>query len=143
MKPITRLLGLLVLCGCASAGGEMVWTTDSPVDASEVTGTWRGKYTCGQGVTALQLELRGGEDGRVEGTFAFSAAAENPGVPSGSYRVEGNLSPGMVLRLDGREWIQQPQDYVSVPLVGRVEGGRYYGFVDAVSCETFSVTRQQ
>jgi hypothetical protein len=142
MKPITLLSGLLILSGCASASPEMVWTTETPADASELTGTWRGKYMCGQGVTALVLELRGQEDGRVEGTFTFSATPENPGVPSGSYRVEGSLSPGMVLRLDGREWIQQPEDYVSVPLVGRVERGRYYGFVDAASCDTFTVSRE-
>jgi hypothetical protein len=144
MKPINLLFGLLVLAGCASAGGGTAWTTDSPIDASGLTGTWRGKYVCGQGVTALVLTLQGQEDGRVEGTFAFSAAPENPGVPSGSYRVEGSLSPGMVLRLDAREWIQQPQDYVSVSLVGRVvpAESRYYGFVDAQNCETFTVSFQ-
>jgi hypothetical protein len=144
MKRITLLLGLLIMSGCASASGEMVWTTETPADASELTGTWRGKYVCGQGVTALVLEVRGQEAGRVEGTFAFSAAPENPGVPSGSYRVEGSLSPGMVLRLDAREWIQQPQDYVSVSLVGRMDlrQARYYGFVDAASCETFTVSRE-
>lgn len=153
MKPITLLFGLVVLSGCASTG--TAWTTDTPpmtpmeemvipptADARGVTGTWRGWYVCGQGLTSLQLELTGEESGRVEGTFAFSAHPENPDVPSGSYRVHGTLTSGLVLRLEGGEWIEHPQDYFPVPLVGRMEleRARYYGFVDFLSCETFSVT---
>lgn len=148
MKPITLLFGLLILCACASGGTSA--TTASPgaeglpttADASGLTGTWRGLYVCAQGVTALELELRGMQDGRVGGTFAFSEAKENPGVPSGSYRVHGVLSAGLVLRLDPGEWIEHPQDYFPVALVGKVSGeeSRYYGFVDGLGCETFSVT---
>lgn len=156
MKPIMLLSGLLILSGCASAG--TVSTTESPAaggvqiveipptaDARGVTGTWRGMYVCAQGLTALELRLRGSEDGRVEGVFAFSAHPENPEVPSGSYRVHGTLTSGLVLRLESGDWIEHPQDYVPVPLVGRMEleRARYYGFVDFLDCETFSVTLQE
>ncbi|HEX6372820.1 MAG TPA: hypothetical protein VF006_28115 [Longimicrobium sp.] len=157
MKPITLLFGLLMLSGCASAG--TVWTTETPpmtedeeetdiprnADARGVTGTWRGSYICAQGLTSLRLDLRGGEDGRVEGTFSFSAHPDNPGVPRGSYRVYGRLTSGLVLRLEGGEWIDQPEGYFPVPLVGRMEleRVRYYGFVDFLGCETFSVTLRQ
>lgn len=151
MKPTTLLCGLLVLSGCASAGAatnsaaaEIAGDMEIPVvaDARGVTGTWRGTYVCAQGLTALELALTGHEDGRVEGTFAFSEAAGNPGVPSGSYRVHGVLSAGLVLRLDPGEWIRRPRDYFPVALVGRVEqdASRYYGFVDGWSCGTFAVS---
>jgi hypothetical protein len=157
MKPITLLFGLLLLSGCASAGTAA--TADSPAaggaeiveiveipataDARAFTGTWHGWYDCAQGHTSLRLDLIGQEDGRVEGTFAFSEHPENPGVPSGSYRVHGTLSSGLVLRLEAGDWIEHPQDYFPVPLVGRLEleRARYWGFVDFLGCETFSVLR--
>lgn len=156
MKPTTLLSGLLILSGCASAGtasmadspaagGAEIVEIPATADARAMTGTWRGTYVCGQGLTSLQLDLVGREDGRVEGTFAFSEHPENPGVPSGSYRVHGTLSSGLVLRLETGDWIEHPQDYFPVPLVGRVEleRRRYYGFVDFLACETFSVALQQ
>jgi hypothetical protein len=155
-KPIALLSALLILSGCASAGSSLTTGSPSPAapeeieipataDASGVTGTWRGWYVCGQGLTSVEMELRGEENGRVEGTFVFSAHPENPDVPGGSYRVHGTLTSGLVLRLEGGEWMERPEGYYTVPLVGRMEleRARYYGFVDFLGCETFSVTLQQ
>lgn len=140
------LLGVLLAAGCATAPAETETGTPAAAaygDATGMTGTWRGSYVCGQGLTALELDLTGHADGRVEGIFAFSAHPDNPGVPSGSYHVRGRMSAGGVLSLRGGAWIEHPEPYVTVDLVGRAEGDpdRYYGFVDGPLCDTFLVER--
>jgi hypothetical protein len=113
-----------------------------PPDATPMTGTWRGSYVCGQGETALTLRLRGYPDGRLEGTFEFGEHPDNPGVPSGSYRVHGRMSPGFVVTLQAGEWIVRPPDYVTVPLVGRLRSeppAGMDGWVDDPNCGFFSV----
>ena len=139
------LVGLLCLAGCATAPRAGVAPEGMPEfgDASGVTGTWRGSYVCAQGLTALELELTGQADGRVEGTFAFSEHPDNPGVPSGSYRVHGRMSASGILTLRTGEWIVHPQDYFTVAMVGRVElaPDRFYGFIDGAGCDTFLVER--
>lgn len=86
-------------------------------------GEWKGGYDCGQGMTGLTLTIAEGEgsaggdgvgaDSSVEATFAFYEVPENPGVPSGSYSLQGSYADGG-LALDGVEWIEQPDGYVMV-----------------------------
>lgn len=149
IKPRHCLPLLLVLCACGSAAAQPEPAQPQPAlaphltvpDATPMTGLWEGSYVCAQGATALRLRLRGYEDGRLEGTFEFSALEENPEVPSGSYRVHGRVSPGWVVTLQAGEWIVQPPEYYTVPLVGRVVADpvRIHGFVDDPLCDTFSV----
>ena len=154
IKPRHCLPLLLALCACRAAGAQVQGERIQPEriqpeaaprpaapDATPMSGVWEGSYECAQGITGLTLRLRGYPDGRLEGVFEFSAVEENPEVPSGSYRVHGRVSPGWVVTLEAGEWLVHPEDYVTVPLVGRVVADpvRIHGFVDDPYCGSFSV----
>lgn len=86
-------------------------------------GKWSGSYVCGQGRTGLMLSLRrtGRKDPKsvsVEGTFKFYPVAENPEVPEGAYRVKGYIQNNGLVFLSGSDWIQQPDGYRMVELLG-------------------------
>jgi len=83
--------------------------------AQSLAGIWSGTYTCSQGLTGLTLELSyaGGE--QLTGVFNFYEVPSNPGVPTGSYKMTGSVSSG-VLTLHGTEWIEQPSGYGLVGL---------------------------
>ena len=52
-------------------------------------GAWKGAYGCAQGVTGLTLTIEPEVDGVVSATYEFYAVPENPGVPNGSFRMNG------------------------------------------------------
>ena len=81
---------------------------------------WEGRYLCAQGETALKLTLETAPDGETVGTFSFGPHAGNPRVPSGSYRVRGQITMrdggAFDLTLLPVRWIVQPAGYVMVGL---------------------------
>lgn len=113
-----------------------------PADASALSGRWSGTYDCAQGITALELTLRGNAHGMVHGTFAFSPTPENPEVLTGSYPVLGRLTgTSLVLRpIDVRE---MPGSYVPVGIQATVapDGGRLQGWIEGPSCTVVAVER--
>jgi hypothetical protein len=113
-----------------------------PADASALSGRWNGTYECAQGTTALELTLRGNAHGVVRGTFAFSATADNPGVPAGRYPVLGRLTgTSLVLRpVDARE---MPTPYVPVGVQATVapEDGQLAGLIEGPGCGIVTVRR--
>lgn len=77
---------------------------------------WEGAYDCGQGLTGLSMAVEaveGGEPGAVTATFDFFEVPQNPGVPSGSYLMEGQYADGR-LALEGVEWVDRPEGYEMV-----------------------------
>jgi hypothetical protein len=87
-------------------------------DTSKFAGEWNGDYTCGQGRTGLTLSLEVSQTDGIQGTFKFYSVESNPGVPSGSYRVSGNLNQHGYLILRGVQWIKRPSEYIMVDVTG-------------------------
>ena len=117
-------------------------TAQTAADAALI-GTWRGTYTCFQGLTALELVVERAVTG-FNARFVFSAHPSNPGVPSGSFRMTASVdAKSGRIAFEPREWIDQPEGYVMVGLDGAVaRGGRTLsGRVIAEGCTEFSLTR--
>ncbi len=117
---------------------------------------WVGYYNCNQGRTDLVLIFEvidgsGSGDGRmgsdedsidVDAIFEFHFDGNgNPGyAPSdGASRVRGTYDvKARRLRLKAGEWIDQPQNYKLITLVGTVStDGTYSGTVEGPGCTTF------
>lgn len=69
-----------------------------------------------QGVTALTLLTKIYDDGSIEAWFNFHPHSSNPNVPSGRFKMEGevieNISNDLVkIELWGKEWIDQPENW--------------------------------
>ncbi len=56
-----------------------------------LNGTWEGTYVCRQGLTNLKLVVKAKSTTEIDAVFLFSAHPQNPNVPSGSFRMTGNL----------------------------------------------------
>lgn len=73
------------------------------------SGTWRGTYKCGQGITGMTLILNlVGSD--VSAVFNFYPVNSNPNVPSGSFELLGTIY-GNQITLKKHRWISRPQGY--------------------------------
>jgi hypothetical protein len=115
-----------------------------------VLGTWKGTYTCAQGLTGLTLDIiqAQGNDGSLHADFDFYAVAANPGVPSGSGTQHGTYLAGH-LTLTWQAFTTQPAGYVGVDLNGSLGGsgatqtlsGTVTGVSGGSACTTFALTR--
>ncbi|MEU4269844.1 serine/threonine-protein kinase [Streptomyces sp. NPDC026092] len=133
----------------ASLGPQPAPTTTSPTPAPiPVVGNWRGSYHCTQGVTRLSLRITATSTGALEAVFSFSAHPDNPGVPSGSFRMVGAYEEAgrrMVLR--GDRWIKHPAGYLMADLEARVPPGEQPLAMNGdivnedTDCTTFAVVR--
>jgi len=128
---VHRALVLVMLGGCwsASTAPEPVQNVADPnvVEAVPPHSVWRGKYHCRQGITALELTLDVAESGAANALFVFGPHERNPEIPSGSYQMSGTVredGPRLVVRLDPRAWIEQPENYVMVGLEARSDPAR-------------------
>jgi hypothetical protein len=132
------LSGTVVGSGCSTFSVERTSTDPWYV------GKWRGGYGCNQGLTGLTLTIAAAGEGQVSAVFEFYAHPDNPGVPSGSYRMAGTYEDGR-LALEGTEWIEQPPGYVMVGYEGWSDGGvdpnRIYGTVSGAGCSVFEMRR--
>ncbi len=131
----------------ALAAAAVLTLITAPVAAQDsaaaLVGTWRGSYTCFQGLTALELVVERAGD-HIDARFIFSAHPNNPGVPSGSFRMAGTVdAKSRRVVLEPREWIDEPPGYVMVGLVGMltVDGQRMSGRVQAEGCTVFTLSR--
>lgn len=131
----------------ALAGALAIALAASPVAAQSggagLIGTWRGTYTCYQGLTALELVVEPAVEG-VDARFVFSAHPSNPRVPSGSFRMAGRIDAksGRFV-FEPREWFDQPEGYVMVGLEGVLarDGNSLSGRVIAEGCTVFALSR--
>lgn len=131
----------------ALAAAMAVGLAAAPVAAQDgaaaLVGTWRGSYTCYQGLTALELVVERAGD-NLDARFIFSAHPNNPGVPSGSFRMAGTVSTkDRRVVFEPREWIDEPPGYVMVGLEGvlTLDGLRISGRVTAEGCTVFTLSR--
>jgi hypothetical protein len=107
-------------------------------------GEWKGAYGCNQGVTGLTLTIEGQDPAHVTATYEFYAVRENPGVPSGSFRMTGTYDNGR-LALQGSEWIEQPEGYVMVGYESNADLGvdphHLFGTVIGEGCTLFTMDK--
>ena len=110
-----------------------------------VSGTWEGSYRCGQGNTALVLDLRPGQmPGAVDGLFYFHESTDNPGVPEGCFAMSGSVDRQRhQVTLSAGRWLLHPFGYVTVDLVGQLDPGgeRLSGRVIGPLCDAFELRR--
>jgi hypothetical protein len=110
----------------------------------DLRGTWRGAYQCAQGNTALALSIEPRKDGSLTALFHFEAAADNPGVPTGCFEMEGDFDPATgQADLRPLRWVLRPAGYIMVGLAGRLSGmgDRLEGRVRGPGCTAFLVER--
>ena len=122
-EPLIRNLPFMAV-PCPSPG----WThpvsflpANIPVtDGKVYEGTWVGTYSCRQGITGLQLQLKAFYQEQLAGVFSFFPVSSNPNVPYGSFNVNA------MLRKDGKlidrhgNWIQEPAGFSAVNLEGQI-----------------------
>jgi hypothetical protein len=133
MVLVAGVLAALLLAGADPATAQ----------TTGIAGTWRGTYTCQQGVTGLVLRIAGDGDA-VSARFEFSADASNPGVPSGAYTMTGRYeAKTRALSLRQERWIAQPPGYIMVDLEGAMtaDGRTLAGRIAYPSCTTFTLSR--
>lgn len=97
---------------CDLAFGPSCDPTATPAGSAssgsrDVTGQWKGTYTCGQGLTGFNLDISDEGGGAVSAVFSFGPVESNPGVPNGSYSMTGRLDP-QSLTLTPKAWIEKP-----------------------------------
>lgn len=80
----------------------------------------------------------------VSATFNFFAPASNPGLPEGSYAMEGTFNQDTgFLQLGGVEWLNRPANYEMVPLKGTIDSARevFTGNIEFPDCREFTLKR--
>ncbi|GLS21763.1 hypothetical protein GCM10007874_47800 [Labrys miyagiensis] len=111
-----------------------------------LTGTWKGSYLCGQGLTGLTLSLDQQSGEAVLGTFHFYPLPSNPAAKEGCFAVAGHIFEDKRVFIGASTWITQPKDYITVDLEGRIaaSGKAMKGDVKtpyAGLCSVFSLIR--
>lgn len=132
----------VVLAGMLS----VVVTGSAAAQGVELTGYWRGTYLCAQGLTGVNLTIRQRSGSAVDAVFHFNAVPQNPGVPTGCFRMQGRLSANaheFSLTSDNDQWIVRPDNYLVVNFHGLLSGdGRTMrGRVEGPGCSDFDLQR--
>jgi hypothetical protein len=108
----------------------------------DLTGYWRGTY----GAQGLSLTICQGFGSAVDAVLHFYAVRQNPGVPTGCFRMQGR--PGadtqeFSLASDNGQWIVRPYNYIVVNFHGRLsgDGSSMHGRVEGPGCSDFDLQR--
>ena len=100
-----------------------------------------GHFVCAQGRTELTLVIEDLEGTEVSAIFEFDypggGGTHTPA--SGSFRMHGSVDPRTgAVHLDGDRWIEQPDGYAMVGLLGQVsKTGSISGTVKGPGCSNF------
>lgn len=92
-------------------------TTAAKKEYPELVNTYSGTYVATQGLTALDLSVFGtDDDGDIQALFSFHEDPSNPGVPTGSYLMEGTVKESdkkdiIEVVFTGSEWEKHPKTY--------------------------------
>ena len=112
-------------------------------------GVWEGAYDCAQGRTGLTLTLDATPTGAVTATFHFWPRQDTRIKASGRFSMRGTIDPQGRLRLEPDRWIDRPDEYAMVGLVGTVYAGQngdkdvMLGDVTGLSsCSTWAAKRK-
>ena len=100
-----------------------------------------GHYVCAQGRTELTLLIEDvdGDDVGALFEFDYPGGGGSNAPASGSFRMHGSVDPrSRAVSLDGDRWLEQPEGYVMVGLVGTVSrSGSITGNVKGPGCSSF------
>lgn len=80
----------------------------------------------------------------ISAIFNFYSVPQNPGLPQGSYRMQGRYDEKTGnLSLGGLEWINRPKNYDMVPLQGKIDssGSMFTGRIVFIGCKKFTLRR--
>jgi hypothetical protein len=121
------------------------WATScSAPDGPNPAGAWVGRYTCAQGLTALDLTIEQPTPGRLRAQFHFSAVPSNPEVPEGCFLMTGRFDGRDHVVLEPSARVDRPAGFVMVGLDGTLTAGASVltGNVTQVPvCTTFTLSR--
>lgn len=139
-----RALALILVVVASTVYALPRLATGQP--SGEVLGVFRGTYSCGQGQTALTLRVvRTAPGERTRAVFQFGPTAAFPGVPFGSFWLEGRIDlGGGVVTLAPAAWIEQPPQFETVGLNGVVDPGGMAmrgTIIGGRGCSNFEVQR--
>ena len=123
----------------APAARSRLGASEAPFDRGDHL---RGHYWCAQGRTELTLVIEDIDGNDVSAIFEFDypgGGTTSTSPASGSYRMRGAFDMHThALRLDPHRWVEQPDGYVMVGLVGTVsKSGSISGTVKGPGCTTF------
>ena len=122
----------------ADAAHARLVTADAPFDRGD---RFAGHYVCAQGRTELTLVIEDLDGTEVSAIFEFDypGGGGTHAPASGSYRMHGSFDPRSgAVHLDPDRWVEQPDGYVMVGLVGQVSRtGSISGTVKGPGCSTF------
>lgn len=141
------------MLGADTVARAMTSTTTAPSPRSRNTAAadapfergdrFAGHYVCAQGRTELTLVIEDLDGDDVAAIFEFDypggGGANTPA--NGSFRMHGSFDARTgALRLDGDRWLDQPDGYAMVGLVGTLsKSGSIDGTVKGPGCSTFYV----
>ena len=136
-----RALGPTTTTAAETKRPRLAANADGPLDRGD---RLKGQYFCAQGRTELTLVIEDLDGDEVAAIFEFDypGGGGTSAPASGSYRMHGSFDANShALRLDGDRWIEQPDGYVMVGLVGTVsKSGSITGTVKGPGCSTFYVS---
>jgi hypothetical protein len=108
-------------------------------------GVFKGRYTCSAGVAGLTVQITSDSRGRLRALLRFYDLPQNPGIPSGTYRLTGRyVATTRQVTLSPQRWVVQPPGYTMTGISGvlsrdgRTITGRLTG--DA-GCGAITLTR--
>jgi hypothetical protein len=121
----------------------------APVNASEpVEQEYEGVYFCGRQVAHLTVKVfRRSDETHRRGLFVFGPNDNSPGVPNGSFVVEGVIDlNGGKMTVAPLKWVLQPPAYSWFGLAGSSDdGGRTFSgrLTDSGTCTRFTLAKVQ
>lgn len=127
-----------VATGQTQSAAPALATSAPALPAAEYT-IYQGHYTCGQGRTALTLKIN--MTGNVaDAVFDFKTQRDIRGAFAMQGTFDGKTRK---IRLQGRNWINQPRNFSTVNLFGRfnADRSRLSGQVIGGGCSTFEVRK--
>lgn len=87
------------------------------MDFSVIEKSFVGSYTAGQGITGMHFTIIDCDEyGNIEAELSFYEHYSNPGVPSGTYLMRGNVTRvgrdgSIITSMNGYKWISRPGNY--------------------------------
>jgi hypothetical protein len=122
----------------ARRSASLVHRNDGPLDRGD---RLAGYYVCAQGRTELTLVIEDLAGTDVSAIFEFDYPGGGGGhaPASGSFRMHGSVDASTgALHLDGDRWLEQPDGYAMVSLLGTVsKSGSITGTVKGPGCSSF------
>lgn len=110
--------------------------------ATDLEGTWSGSYVCGQGETAVRLQLKSSGPQSLVGRYDFFSLPGRSNSEAGSFTVAGTVNRGQI-SLKPTQWIVRPPRYnaVSVLATAFSKPDRLIGNITESGCGRFEVKR--